>query len=273
MKRFSLHICLVICLLLVPSLVATPAQAADKKTSTIEDVIRRGALRVGFSSFVPWAMQDKQGNYIGFEIDVATRLAKDLGVELQLVPTSWDGIIPALLAGKFDVIIGSMAITPARNLSVNFTIPYDHAYIDLTLNKEKAGDVTKIEDLNSPERIIAVRTGTTAAQAARDLCPKATLRMFNDEAPAVEEVLSGRAHAFFSSAPLPAMETDRHSDRLVQNFEFRAFSKPVAFAVRKGDHDTLNVLDGWIRLMEEDGWLQNRRDYWFKSTQWESLIR
>ena len=53
-------------------------------------------------------MQDKNGEFVGFEIDVAKRLAKDLGVELQLVPTKWAGIIPALMAGKFDVIIGSM---------------------------------------------------------------------------------------------------------------------------------------------------------------------
>lgn len=269
MKRlFSLLLALTLCLVLP----AHRAEAAEG-SSTIEDIVRRGTLRVGFSSFVPWAMQDKQGNYIGFEIDVATRLARDLGVKLQLVPTNWDGIIPALLSGKFDVIIGSMAITPERSLSVNFTEPYDSAFIDVTLNREKAGGVRSLEELNKPEMIIAVRTGTTAAQAARTLCPEATFRMFNDEAPAVEEVLSGRAHAFFSSAPLPAMETLRHPDRLTQNFELRAFSKPVAFAVRKGDLDTLNVFDGWIRVVEEEGWLQNRRDYWFKSNEWESLIQ
>ena len=263
-------------LLMAAALCVSPfgaAVQAKDSSSTIEDVVKRGTLRVGFSSFVPWAMQDKEGKYIGFEIDVATRLARDLGVKLQLVPTNWDGIIPALLSGKFDVIIGSMAITPERALSVNFTVPYDTAYIDATLNKAKAGDIKSLEELNNPESVIAVRTGPTAAQAAQTLLPKATIRMFNDEAPAVEEVLSGRAHAFFSSAPLPAMETLKHPDRLVQNFELKAFSKPVAFAVRKGDLDTLNVFDGWVRVVEEEGWLQNRRDYWFKSNEWESLIQ
>ena len=171
------------------------------------------------------------------------------------------------------MIIGSMAITPERSLSVNFTIPYDTAYIDMTLNKEKAGNIKSLEELNKPEIIIAARTGTTAAQAARTLLPNATLRMFNDEAPAVEEVLSGRAHAFVSSAPLPAMETLRHPDVLVQKFEASLDAQPVAFAVPKGDFDTLNVFDGWIRLVEEEGWLQERRDYWFKSNQWESLLK
>lgn len=245
---------------------------AAPRGSVIEKVMQRGTLRVGFSSFVPWAMQDKEGKYIGFEIDVAQRLADDLGVKLQLVPTSWDGIIPALLSGKFDVIIGGMSITPQRLLSVNFSVPYDHAYVDLALNREKAADISSLEDLNREGVVIAVRTGTTAAAAASKAFPKATLRMFNDEAPAVEEVLSGRAHAFVSSAPLPAMEALRHSDVLVQKFEVRLDAQPVAFAVPKGDFDTVNVFDGWIRLMEAEGWLQERRDYWFKSDAWQSRL-
>ena len=66
---------------------ASPAQAAPAPSeSTMDAIVKRGALRVGFSSFVPWAMQDKQGKYIGFEIDVAQRLADDLGVKLQPTP-------------------------------------------------------------------------------------------------------------------------------------------------------------------------------------------
>ncbi|HJD96316.1 transporter substrate-binding domain-containing protein [Mailhella massiliensis] len=265
--------CFAVFLLALGLVFSVPSQgySADRE-SVMEKVVRRGTLRVGFSSFVPWAMQDKEGKYIGFEIDVAERLAQDLGVRLQLVPTNWDGIIPALLSGKFDVIIGSMSITPQRLLSVNFSIPYDHAYVDLTLNREKSAAISKIEDLNAEGVTIAVRTGTTAAAAAAKLFPKATLRMFNDEAPAVEEVLSGRAHAFVSSAPLPAMETLKHGDILVQKFETGLAMQPVAFAVPKGDFDTLNVFDGWIRLVEEEGWLQDRRNYWFKSDAWQSRI-
>jgi polar amino acid transport system substrate-binding protein len=246
---------------------------AAGREPVIERVVQRGTLRVGFSSFVPWAMQDKDGKYIGFEIDVAERLAKDLGVKLQLVPTNWDGIIPALLAGKFDVIIGGMSVTPQRSLSVNFSIPYDHSYVDLTLNREKSADISCAEDLNNEKVVIAVRTGTTAAAAAAKLFPRAQLRMFNDEAPAVEEVLAGRVHAFVSGAPLPAMETLKHNDRLVQKFETYLYRQPIAFAVPKGDADSLNVFDSWIRMAEEEGWLQDRRDYWFKSNAWQSRLQ
>ena len=94
--------------------------------STVEQVIKRGILKVGMSTFVPWAMKDKTGKLIGFEIDVASQLAEDMGVKVEFVPTKWAGIIPALLTGKFDVIIGGMSVRPDRNLKVNFTIPYDY---------------------------------------------------------------------------------------------------------------------------------------------------
>ena len=72
-------------------------------------------------------MRNRNGELVGFEVDVATKVAADMGVDLESVPTSWDGIIPALIAGKFDVIIGGLSVRPQRNLTINFTIPYAHS--------------------------------------------------------------------------------------------------------------------------------------------------
>ena len=88
----------IMALVAIFGIVATslPAVAND----LIADIQKRGSLKVGMSTFVPWAMRDKQGGLIGFEIDVATKLAADMGVEVEFVPTAWSGIIPALLAKK-----------------------------------------------------------------------------------------------------------------------------------------------------------------------------
>ena len=103
--------------------IASAASQELASSSVLEEIKKRGSLRVGMSTFVPWAMRDKQGDLIGFEIDVATKVAEDMGVKIKFVPTAWSGIIPALLAQNFDVIIGGMSITPGRNLTVNFTAP------------------------------------------------------------------------------------------------------------------------------------------------------
>lgn len=270
-------ILLAVAMLLTPH---APARAADTSVqrklsaeSVVTDVLKRGVLRVGFSTFVPWAMQDKTGKFIGFEVDVATRLARDLGVKVEFVPTKWSGIIPALLTGKFDVIIGGMSVQPDRSLKVNFTVPYDHVGMALMANRATARGFTTLDDFDKPEVTIAARTGSTAAAAVKKRLPEATLRLFDDEAPAIQEVLSGRAHAMVSSAPLPAFEVLRHPDKLFLPVPGTFTSEPVGFAVRKGDVDTLNVFDNWIRVVDAEGWLKERKHYWFATKEWEEQLR
>jgi polar amino acid transport system substrate-binding protein len=139
--------------------------------SAVEQIMKRGVLKVGMSTFVPWAMKDKTGKLIGFEIDVATRLAADMGVKIEFTPTKWAGIIPALLTGKFDVIVGGMSIRPDRNLKVNFSIPYDYAGQSLAANKKLAAGFSRLEDFNRSDVVIAARLGSTAADAANRFLP------------------------------------------------------------------------------------------------------
>jgi polar amino acid transport system substrate-binding protein len=79
--------------IIITALVAIFGVAATSLPAVADDLIadiqKRGTLKVGMSTFVPWAMRDKQGDLIGFEIDVATKLAKDMGVEVEFVPTAW----------------------------------------------------------------------------------------------------------------------------------------------------------------------------------------
>jgi len=83
---------IIIALTLLLAFIVQPASAASDVqkelagNSTIEKVLRSGKLKVGMSTFIPWAMQSKTGEWVGFEIDVAKRLAKDMGVEVEFVP-------------------------------------------------------------------------------------------------------------------------------------------------------------------------------------------
>jgi len=241
--------------------------------STVEQAIKRGILRVGMSTFVPWAMKDKTGRLIGFEIDVARQLGKDMGVSVEFIPTKWAGIIPALLTGKFDVIIGGMSITADRNLKVNFSIPYDYAGQAIVANKKIAAGFNRLEQFDRPEVIIAARLGSTAADAANQFMPKAQKKLFDDEAQVIQEVLNGRAHAAVASAPLPAFQAIKYADQLFLPIQGTFTKEPIGFAVRKGDFDTLNYFDNWIRVMDAKGWLAERKHYWFETRDWENQIQ
>lgn len=258
--------------------VAAPSQAGELQQqltgeSTLEQVLRRGVLKVGMDTFVPWAMKDKNGELIGFEIDVATRLAQDMGVKVQFVPTQWDGIISALQTGKFDVIIGGMGIVPKRNIKVNFSIPYDHTGMSLVAHKELAKGFATIEDFNRPEIALAVKIGATPVMAARKFMPRARLKQFNTEAQVYQELLNGRVHAVVASAPTPALYALRYPDKLFLPLTGTFTREPIGFAVRKGDVDTLNFFDNWIRVVESEGWLAERKHYWFETREWESLVK
>jgi len=274
MKRNTLSILSVVLMLLLLATTAGGASLQQQLTeeSTIEQVVKRGVLRVGMDIFQPWAMKDKNGKLIGFEIDVATKLAKDMGVKVEFVPTAWSGIIPALLTGKFDVIIGGMGITPQRALKVNFSIPYDYSGMSIVANKKLAAGFDSLEAFNKPDVQIAVKLGTTAAAAAKKYLPKAQLRMFENETQAYQELRNGKVHAVVGSAPRPAYEAVDYPDTLFLPIQSTFTKEPIGFAMRKGDPDTLAYFNSWITTVELEGWLLERHNYWFGTKNWKDQV-
>ncbi len=248
----------------------TTVQAATMTTKA--KIEKRGLIKVGMDIFQPWAMRDKNGNLIGFEIDVATRLAKDMGVEVEFIPTAWSGIIPALLTGKFDVIIGGMGITEERKKQVDFTIPYDYSGMSIVANKKLAAGFDSLEAFNKKGVEIAVKTGTTAAAAAKEYLPLATLRMFDSEPQTYQELRNGNVFAVVGSAPRPAYEAIAYPESLFLPVQGTFTKEPIGFALRKGDAETLAWFNSWITKVEKEGWLQKHHHYWFGTKDWSSQV-
>ncbi len=274
MRRAKMVFALVLALGLCLSGVAAAGELQMQliKESTLEQVLQRGVLRVGMDTFVPWAMKSKTGDFVGFEIDVARQLAEDMGVKVEFVPTKWAGIIPALLTGKFDVIIGGMGIRPQRALKVNFTIPYDFSGMSIVAHKQKAAGFSSLEDFNKPEVELAVKLGTTAVMAAKQYLPNAKLRLFEDEAQAYQELRNGNVHAVVGSAPRPAFEAVTYADTLFLPMQETFTKEPIGFALRKSDFDTLTFFNSWIQTKRDLGWLQERHHYWFNTRDWADLV-
>jgi polar amino acid transport system substrate-binding protein len=261
------------CIVLVLLSLATVAGSASIQkeitaSSTLEEIKKRGVIKVGMDIFQPWAMKNKNGELIGFEIDVAKRLAEDMGVKVEFVPTAWSGIIPAIITGKFDVIIGGMGITPQRALQVNFTQPYEFSGMSIVAHKELAAGFNSLEAFNNSEVEIAVKLGTTAAEAAKKFFPQAKLRMFDTEPAPYQELRNGKVHAVVGSAPRPAFEAVDYSDTLFLPVEGTFTKEPIGFALRKGDPDTLAYFNSWITIVSLEGWLEERHNYWFGTKDW-----
>jgi len=250
---------------------AADVQKELRQASTIEKVIRSGKLRVGMSTFVPWAMQDKKGEWIGFEIDVAKKLAKDMGVKVQFVPTKWEGLIPSLLTGKFDLIIAGMMGTPQRALKINFTQPYDFSEMNLVAHKEVAAGFNTAADFNRPDVTVLCRNGTTAVPAAKRVLPKAKLLLFSENGPMVQELLNGKAHIVVASSPEPAQLAHKYP-KILRFIDESLGREPISMGVRKGDPDTLAYLNNWITVIKNQGFIEEKVNYWWKGMDWQDRI-
>jgi len=272
-KQFYVSAIVLVCVFVLSLAASTSAGEIQRKLaaeSAVEQIAKRGVIKVGMDVFVPWAMKDKKGELIGFEIDIAKKFAADMGVKIEFVPTKWSGIIPALITGKFDVLIGGMTITTQRNLKINFTRPYYYTEQGLMAHKKKAAGF-KVSDFNSPGVTIAARLGSTAAVAAKQQFPKAKLRLFDDEPAAVQELRNGNVHAMVSAQPLPSSMAIEYPNTIMVYDEVMML-EAIGIGVRKSDNDTLNLLNNWIEINRNNGWIQGRYAYWFKSQDWKSLI-
>jgi polar amino acid transport system substrate-binding protein len=272
-KRLFVAATVLVCVVILGLTATASAGETQRKLvaeSAIEQIAKRGVIKVGMDVFVPWAMKDKKGELIGFEIDIAKKLADDMGVTVEFVPTKWSGIIPALITGKFDVLIGGMTITTKRNLKINFTRPYYYTEQGLMAHKQKAAGF-KVSDFNRPDVTIAARLGSTAAIAAKQKFPKAKIRLFDDEPAAVQELRNGNVHAMVSAQPLPSSTALDYPDTIMVYDEVMMF-EAIGIGVRKGDADTINLINNWIEINRNNGWIQSKYAYWFKSKDWKSLI-
>ena len=244
-----------------------PVLAQD---NTIYTIKKRGKMIVGFGSFVPWAMRDKAGNWIGFEIDVSTKLAKDMGVQLELVPVAFDSIIPSLIANKFDVIIGGLTITPARSEQIDFSEPYSTSGQGIAANRQLAQKFKYPEDYNSASVTFACRRGTASCRLVEEKFPKATARQFDDDAIAFQEVINGSAHAMISSEPKPTFFTLKNPDKLFKPSSENVSNSVEGFGIRKGNPQTIAYFNDWINKNKD--WLKERHTYWFKTQDWLALV-
>ncbi len=256
---------------------STTAMGADielAKASHVEKILQRGELRVGFESgYVPFEMTDKKGNFIGFDMDFGRRLAKSMGVKFVPVNTAWDGIVPALMTDKFDIIMGGMTITQERNLKILFADPYIVVGQTILLNKKHEGKVLSYKDLNDPKFILTSRMGTTGEQAIKKYMPKATYKGFESEAEAGLEVINGKADALVYDLPfcgfLYGSQGQGKTVFLNEPFTY----EPLAWAINKGDPDFLNYLNNFLRQSKGDGFYEQVYNKWIIGSDWKKELQ
>ena len=204
----------------------------------------------------------------GEEVEPARAKAKAMGVKLELVSTGYDGIIPALLTNKFDMIGSGMTLTQERNLRLNFSEPFIVVGQTLLIRKDLEGKIKTYKDLNDAQYRITSKIGTTGEMVAKKLISKAQYHGFANEQEAVLDVVNGKADAFIYDAPYNVVAVNKAGAGKLVYLDEPFTYEPLAFGLKKGDYDSINWINNWLQQIRHDGTYDRLHAKWFKSTTW-----
>ncbi len=250
-----------------------PSAVAPRTTNDMLARIKKsGKLRVGITEIIPWATHDKDGKLMGFSVDVAKKLARDMGVEVEFHPDPFKYLIPDLLADKFDIIISGFSIEPQRALQVNFSQPYNTTDVTIAANIKTAGQFTTMQEFNKPTLTIGSLEGTTAEEMTSTMLPEAQIKTYSTDADLFSALVQGKIDAAAADYPRPEVVAKFFPDKVSVPAGVKLATFPSAFAVRRGDMGFVNFLNSWIYSRTANDWLESRRTYWFKTTDWSSRL-
>ena len=256
-------------LLVLVSMLLVGMTLGTAVAGTLDEIQTRKVLRVGMEpGYMPFELTNRKGEIIGFDVDMAKRMAKAMDVKLELVSTAWDGIIPALLTKKFDIIMSGMTLTQQRNLTINFAQPYIVIGQSILLRKELAGEVKSYKDLNNAKYTVGSKLGTTGEQATKRMIGKAKYISYETEQEGVLEAVNGKIDAFIYDMPYNAVAVGQKGQGKIVHLDTAFTYEPLAWAVRKGDPDFLNWLNNFMNQVKNDGTYEKIYKKWFVNDAW-----
>jgi cyclohexadienyl dehydratase len=237
--------------------------AAEAQTSRLQRVLESGVLRVGTTGdFNPMSFKDPATNtYRGYDVDAVEKLAADMGVEIEWVPTDWKTLVAGIVADRYDITT-SASLSVDRAKVAGFSDPYvqfSTVPVTLAVNADKFQGWS---DLDQEGVTVAVTLGTVFEQQARQYFSKASI--LTVEAPAREwqEVLSGRATASITSNVDAAQLTTNFPDLKAVPVDAPRSRRPGAFLLPQEDQVWINFVNHWVSLHHANGFFDELMAKW-----------
>jgi polar amino acid transport system substrate-binding protein len=242
--------------------IAFAALAVPAVADQLQDILSAGKIRVGvIQDVAPFGYLDANQKPAGLDIDVANMIAKDLGVEAELVPMTAQNRIPYLVTKKVDILVALLSLTPERAKQIMFTAPY--AATSIGIFGPADAKLASVDELGS--RSIGVTRGTTEDTALTATAPKANIVRFEDNATATTAYESGQVDLYATADILAyAINTGDAARKLETKVSFGA---DLAFmGVRAGEFGMLQWLDSFRYVHKQNGDLGKLSKKWLNMT-------
>jgi len=240
-----------------------PAQEeAVSEGPTMKRIMEAKKIVVGLEpNYPPFEFKPTIRKIEGFDIDVASYIAKSLGIKLEIKEIAWDDLIPTLESDKIDVIISGMTKTPARANKVYFSDPYFSTGQVVVLNRKRK-NIKSLTELNMPSTKIGVQKGTTGEQAAKDNFPKAKIKSYDDIYACQNDLINNKIDALVYDKPLVVEFIGVLQEKIFMPFE-PFTTEEYCFAVNKGNIDFIKKLNEIIKEIKTNGTYDQIFKKWF----------
>lgn len=248
-------------IMLAVALLATPLVAQAQ--SVLQQVLEGGVLKVGTTGdWNPMTMKDIATNgYVGYDIDVMTQLAADLGVAVEFVPADWRTLVSGISAGTYHMT-GSASVTPARAKVAGYSMPYFSLGTVPLINARDAERFKDWGDLNAAGVKVAATLGTTQEQQVKAFFPDATHVIVDAPARDFQEVLAGRADAHITSNVEALQLVKRYPQLMIVPVSEPRARALVAMLLPQDDQVWINYVNTWIGARKESGFFDALAAKW-----------
>jgi polar amino acid transport system substrate-binding protein len=252
---------------------AVAAEAA-RVAPVLDRIVAKKELVVGTAaSMPPLNMTMKDGQIAGMEIDLARLIAGGLEAKLTLKQMPFNDLLPALQAGKVDMILSGMTITPARNLKVAFVGPYLVAGKSILTKKAIIESMSEPSKINNPDKVLVALKGSTSQVFAEKVFPKAKLLLTDDYDQAVSMVREDKAQAMVADMSICQLSVYRYPEAELVTLQNALTYEPLGIAIPASDFLLINWLQNFLHTVEKDGSMGMIIDKWFKDGSWVKQLR
>jgi polar amino acid transport system substrate-binding protein len=243
--------------LLLVALLAVPFAAGCGESGML---LKEGKLQMGSDTSYPPFESMEGDKPIGFDVELATAIAEKMDVELEVISTAWDGIIPGLKTEKYDIIMSAMTITPEREKEINFSDPYIDS--DQSIAVVKGSPIRTEADLK--DKVVGVQIDTTGQFKAEEIEKAGGLKeiqKFDTILVAFEALEQGKVDAIINDFPVNSyISTTRGKTEVVAKIKT---DEQYGIGVRKDNEELLDEINSALAEVKEDGTYSDIYTKWF----------
>ena len=239
----------------VTEAVADAANNADNGDSddiiyrTLDQIKKSGSIKIGvFSDKNPFGFVDENGEYQGYDVYFARRIAKDLGVEVEFVSTEAANRVEALQTGKVDIILANFTVTEERAQQVDFALPYMNVALGVVSPSDKV--ITELSQIGTDDAVIVI-SGTTAEIYLEENNPEITLKKYDTYSDAKTAFENGQGVAW-ANDNTEVIAYANTVDGYTVGIPKLGSDDTIAPAVTKGNESLLNWINDEIKALADE---------------------